>query len=85
MTKIQFTSGAYDSAYAPSALPPRTLHNGDVYGFSTEAPTGTEYVNGGTGNNYHTAWAFKTPLTVRFYDYYWDEEYKYLTYTTYWR
>lgn len=42
------------------------LNDESVYGITTEAPTSTEYIGGGTTQNFYTAWVFKTPMTVQF-------------------
>lgn len=57
MTKIQL------AAPAQGADP---LNDESVYGVTTEAPTSTEYIGGGTTNNFFTAWVFRTPMTVQY-------------------
>lgn len=58
MTKIQMAAPA-------QGLGP--LNDENVYGVTTEAPTGTEYIGGDINNKYFTAWVFKTPMTVQYF------------------
>jgi hypothetical protein len=59
MTKIQMAqSGIVIGAGA--------LLENNTYGISTQAPTSTEYIGGGTSQNFYTAWVFKTPMTVQY-------------------
>jgi hypothetical protein len=51
----------------------------DPWGISRYAPSSDGYVRGHGGNNFHTCWVFKTPLTIRFYL---DGDARYLTYNT---
>jgi hypothetical protein len=37
-----------------------------AYGVTTEPPTSTEYIGGGTSQNFYTAWVFKTPMTIQY-------------------
>jgi hypothetical protein len=37
-----------------------------VFGFSTQAPTQTEFIGGNSEGFYLTAWVFKTPMTVQY-------------------
>jgi hypothetical protein len=57
MTKIQLAAPA-------QGLGP--LNDEAVYGVTDEAPTSTEYIGGGTTNNFFTAWVFRTPMTVQY-------------------
>lgn len=42
--------------------------DGDVWKISTTGPTGDNYITGGTNNNYHTTYIFKTPLTFSIFE-----------------
>lgn len=57
MTKIQLAAPA--QGVGP-------LNDEATYGITTEAPTSTEYIGGGTTNNFFTAWVFRTPMTVQY-------------------
>jgi len=64
MTKVQIPVNSNDIA--------GTILGNDVansaYGISSQPPTGDDYISGSQGNNYHTVWIFKTPVTIRYYD-----------------
>jgi hypothetical protein len=38
----------------------------EPWGISLRAPKGDGFVSGSSGNNFHTCWVFKTPLTIKF-------------------
>ena len=71
MTKIQLAAPAVGIG---------ALFENNTYGISTEPPTSTEYIGGGTSQNFYTAWVFKTPLTVQYVTV--AGTYKYLTMTS---
>ena len=50
----------------------------NIAGFSDKAPSSDGYVCGDSTNNYRTLWAFKTPMTVKYYSLE-SRKYKYLT------
>jgi hypothetical protein len=63
MTKVQIPVNPNDIA--------GTILGNDInnagYGISSQPPTGDNYITGSQGNNYHTVWIFKTPVTIRYY------------------
>jgi hypothetical protein len=71
MTKIQMAAPAQGVG---------ALNDEAVYGITTEAPTSTEYIGGGTSQNFYTAWVFKTPITIQYETA--AGGYKYLTMTS---
>jgi len=64
MTKVQLANPSFainddDAAGGP-------FQRDSSWGVTTEAPNSSEYIGGGSTNNYYTAWVFKTPLTVQY-------------------
>lgn len=74
MTKVQTTDeDSYDYDVLENDI------TNDPWGISQYKPTSDGYVRGNEGNNYHTSWVFKTPLTIKFLE---NGNPLYLTYNT---
>jgi hypothetical protein len=71
MTKIQMPAPRQGAG---------ALRENTTYGVSSEAPTSTEYIGGGTTQNFYVTWVFKTPMTVEYQTAL--GTYKYLTLTS---
>jgi hypothetical protein len=60
MTKVQMASPTFGITGAGAFRRDRS------WGITTQAPVSSEYIGGGSADNYYTAWIFKTPMTVQY-------------------